>query len=196
MKKSLLTVLMVLSMLAMFVGPVAAAPLSAGTATLVSVIYVPGKGPVFTFEVSGEFSNAELNGALQVVGGASYKLYCTQIDKTTVKCTVSKKAAGQNVTLTWGGFQFSTFVPAAREKTQFCYDVYDWSLDASYTWVNYGSYCQENPANYGDVIEWYNPAYDFTYPYEFLPESPTELGCILSPTSGDAYYYPFCPTPI
>lgn len=190
MKKSLFTIFVVLAMLAMFVGTVSAAPLAAGTATLVSVVYVAGKGPVFTFEVSGEFSNAELNGALQVVGGASYNLYCTQIDKTTVKCTVSKKAAGKDVTLTWGGFKFSAFVPIAPE---FCYNVYDWSLDGSNTWVNYGSNCQERPANYGDVIEWYNQDWGETFPYEFLPESPDALTCLFPPVYEDAYYYPSCP---
>jgi len=190
MKKSVLVVLLVLSMLTVFTRPVAAAPRSAGTATLVSVVYVAGKGPVFTFEVSGSFSNEELNGDLFAVDGNHFPLYCSQIDSVTVKCTVSKKAAGKNVTLSWGGFKFSASVPVAQE---FCYNIYDWSLDGSNTWVNYGSKCQERPANYGDVIEWYNQDWGGTFLYEFLPESPDVLTCSFPSVYEDAYYFPFCP---
>ena len=70
----------------MLIGTAAAVPQGAGTATLVSVQYVPGKGPVFTFSVSGKFSKANLKGSLHVKGGADYDLYCTQVDKSTVKC--------------------------------------------------------------------------------------------------------------
>lgn len=192
MKKSLVAIVMVVSMLAMFVGPVAAAPLSAGTATLVSVVYVAGKGPVFTFEVSGEFSNEELNGALYVEGGDYFPLYCSQIDPVTVKCTVSKKAAGKNVTLSWAGLKFAALIPPAPE---YCYNVYDWSLNASNTWVNYGSYCQDESANYGDFVEWFNPGWGGSFEYEFLPESPDALTCTFPIISEDAYYYPLCPSP-
>ena len=183
MKKSLVAILMVVSMLAMFVGPVAAAPLGTErSVTLVSVVYVAGKGPVFTFEVSGDFSNEELNGDLFVVGGEHFPLYCSQIDATTVKCVVSKKAAGKNVTFSWGGFQFSASVPPAIE---YCYSVFDY--DKSNTWKSYGENCQEWPAQYGDAIPWYNPDFGDNLPHIFMPD----LVCV--GLYGDAYYYPACP---
>jgi hypothetical protein len=184
MKKSLVAIMMVLSMLVMFVGTVSAASLASGTATLVGVEYVPGKGPVFTFAVSGEFTKADLKGSLHIEGGDDFDLYCTQVDSSTVTCTVSKKAAGKNVVLSWGGSKFWTSVPLAPE---FCYNIYDWAstMDA---WVNYGSHCQDRSANYGDQILWDNPEWG-TSLYIFLPESPT---CPFY-QPGDAYYYPSCP---
>jgi len=182
MKKSLLVIMMVLSMLAMFAGPVSAAPLASGVATLVSVEYVPGKGPVFTFAITGEFTKAELKGALHVDGGDDFDLYCIQVDSSTVTCTVSKKAAGKNVSLTWGGAKFWTSVPAVSE---YCYSVYDYDLSDS--WKNYGENCQERPAQYGDTILWHNPDWGDTLNHIFLPELPC------AGISGDAYYFPFCP---
>jgi hypothetical protein len=79
----------------MLVGTVAAAPLAAGTATLVGVEYVPGKGPVFTFSVSGKLSKADLKGSLQVEGGANYDLHYTKVDDSTVTCTASKKVGAR-----------------------------------------------------------------------------------------------------
>src|SRR5574341_2181620 len=160
MKKQLFTILLVVTMLAMFTGTVAAA----GSATLVSVIYVPGKGPVYTFEVSGKYSKAEREGILQVNGGGSFDLHCSQIDSTTVKCVSSKKAAGQNVTLSWGGSRFSASVPVAPGA--FCYGIWDWEYSLTpTTWVNYGTYCQPRAAHYGDAIDWYNEVYGATFTY-------------------------------
>jgi hypothetical protein len=96
MKRHLFTILVLLSMLVMPIG-VAAAPMAAGTATLVSVEYVPGKGPVFTFTVSGKFSRSNLKGTLYVEGGADYGLHCTQVDEVTIKCNTSQKVSGVNV---------------------------------------------------------------------------------------------------
>jgi len=192
MKKLIMVMIVVLSMLVMFVGTVSAAPLTSGTATLISVDYIPGKGPVFTFQVSGHFSNADLKGALHVEGGADFDLYCTQVDSSMVKCTVSKNAAGKRVSLSWGGSTFWTSVPNAPAAS--CYNVYDWNTPAPYTtWVNYGTVCQERPAQYGDVIGWYNPGWGATFPYEYLPQSPDDPSCTTAPISGDAYYFPICP---
>ena len=191
MKKSLIALVIVLSMLVAFVGTVSAAPLASGTATLVSVDYIPGKGPVFTFAVNGEFSKSELKGYLHIEGDGDFELHCSQVDSNMVKCTVSKKATGKNVVLSWGGSTFWTAVPVAPE---FCYSVYDWNVsDTSiYTnWVNYGSNCQERPAKYGDLIEWYNPGWGDTFTYEYLPGSP---GCFAEDVAGDSYYYPSCPS--
>ena len=192
MKKYLITILVLLAMLVIQVGSVVAAPLADGTATLVRVSHAEN-GPVFTFTVSGKFSKAELKGSLHVEGGADYDLHCTQVDETTVKCTASDKVAGVNVSLSWGGSTFWTFVPEAKpqhdseEPTEYCYSVYDWGLETP-MWVNYGTYCQGAPAEYGDMITWYNPGWEGTYDYEYLPQSPDPNWCPFLQVE-DAYYY-------
>lgn len=191
MKKYLITILVLLSMLIVQVGTVVAAPMASGTIALVSVQYVPGKGPVFTFSVTGKFSRAELKGSLHAEGGADYGLHCTQVDKSTVKCSTSAKVSGVNAVLSWGGSTFWTFVPEA--PAQFCYSVYDWNTPSPFVeWVNYGTHCQETPAHYGDTITWYNPGWDDTFHYEFLPESPDSDVCSFNHPD-EAYYYPNCP---
>ncbi|MCI0556810.1 MAG: hypothetical protein L0287_38210 [Anaerolineae bacterium] len=197
MKKYLITILALLAMLVIQVGSVAAAPMADGTATLVSVSHGEN-GPVFTFNVNGKFSRAELKGSLHVEGGADYSLHCTQVDETTVKCTTSDKVAGVNVSLSWGGSTFWTFVPEAppppvpasfpdTTPTEYCYNVYDY--DTSHVWQSYGTHCQETPAEYGDEIPWYNPDYDDYYDAIFLPEGPFCSGIY-----EEAYYYPWCPS--
>jgi hypothetical protein len=191
MKKHLFTILAVLSMLAIQVGTAAAV---SATITLVSVEH-GYQGPVFTFSVDGRFSKAELKGTLHVENGADYGLHCKQVDETTVKCTTSDKVSGVNVVVTWGGSTFWTSVPEAPPA--YCYEVYDWNLPEPFVqWVNYGAYCQNSPANYGDIIWWYNPGWEATYPYMFLPESPDAEWCASYPHPGDAYYFPFCPLSI
>ena len=196
MKKALVSIIVVLAMLAMFVGTVAAAPLAAGTATLVSVEYAGGT-PVFIFSVSGEFSNAELKGSVHIEGGEDLDLYCTQIDSSTVRCTTSRVAAGKNVVVFWNGQTFWASVPAAKvAPASYCYNVYDWNPPPPpfTSWVNAGSYCQETPAQYGDMINWYNPDWGAPYDYEFMPQSPdNDPACATSPIIGDAYYFPVCP---
>lgn len=186
--------LMGLSLLVALVG-VAAAPTPSGTTKLVSVEYVPQKGPVFTFEVSGKFSRSALKGTVFVQGGGSYPLYCTQIDDTTVKCNTSQKVEVVNVSLTWGGFTFWTFVPGAPEPVEkqersetgtYCYTIYDYDLD--YVWHSYGNHCQDVPPQYNDAITYYNPDWEEDSEVWFLPEGPT-----CSELFGDAYYYPWCP---
>jgi hypothetical protein len=184
-KKYLITILVLLSMLVVQVGVVAAAPLAAGTATLVSVQYVPGKGPVFTFNVTGEFSRSELKGTLHVEGGAHYALHCTQVDDTTVKCSTSAQVSGVNVSFTWGGSTFWTNVP---EAPVFCYGIYDWNYPVEDAWQLYGTHCQDTRADYGDFFFWDNPDYGSS-PYVFLPES---LVCPFY-QPGDGYYFPGCP---
>jgi hypothetical protein len=191
MKKYLFTMLAVLLMLGRQAGTAAAASASI---TLISVEN-GYQGPVFTFRVSGEFSKAELKGFLHVENGVDYNLYCKQIDDITVKCTTSDKVSGVNVVVTWGGSTFWTSVPKAPPV--YCYEVYDWNLTEPFVqWVNYGTYCQNSPANYGDMIIWYNPGWEDTFPYLFLSESPAAEWCSFSPHPGDAYYFPLCPPSI
>jgi len=190
MKKLLFTALFLLAMLASLVGTAGAAPMASKSATLVGVMYTD-KGPVFTFDVSGKFSRSDLKGSLSVQGGGNYGLYCTDVDEDTVTCNTSKKVSGVNVSLSWGGFSFWTYVPEG--SSDHCYDVYDWNFDQPYTeWVKFGEYCQDSPAAYGDIIFWDNPGWGATFPYEFLPESPDIDWCPFR-HGGNAYYYPACP---
>jgi hypothetical protein len=191
MKKYLLTILVLLSMLIIQVGAVAAAPMASGTVMLVGVAH-GFKGPIFTFTVSGDFSKKQLKGTVHVQGGADYGLHCAQKGDTTVTCTTSDKVSSVNVSITFGGSTFWTYVPGA--PTPFCYDVYDWDLEGfpPTSWVNYGTNCQKSPAHYGDIITWYNPGWGYTYDYEFLPESPACVFLPLSNQPGDAYYYQNC----
>jgi hypothetical protein len=182
MKKHLFTLLLVVSMLATFVGTAAAAPLASGTAELVGVVYVPGKGPVYTFQVSGNFSKEELTGWMHVDGEGDYALHCWQEDAVTVKCSSDKVVSNVKVVLSWGGSKFWTTAPVAK---YYCYGV--WDYDKSNTWKNYGENCQEKPAQYGDVISWYNPDFGDNLDHIFLPD----LACV--GLYGDAYYYPYCP---
>jgi hypothetical protein len=182
MKKTLYVLLFVTAMLISLVGTASAAPMKSGTVTLAGVDYVPGKGPVFTFNVSGHFSKSELKGSLQVSGGADFDLHCTQVDDTTVKCTTSKKVAGANVMVTWGGSTFWTSVPGAPDATEYCYNIYDY--DFNDVWQSFGTYCQESEAEYGDMITWFNPYYNHSYDYEFWWEGPEGTDII-----EDAYYY-------
>ena len=184
MKKYLLTILVLLSMLIIQVGTVAAAPMASGTVMLVSVDHGL-KGPIFTFTVSGHFSKKQLKGNVHVKGGSDYGLHCAQQDDTRVTCTTSDKVSGVNVSVTFGGSTFWVFVPGAPvEQTEFCYNVYDYDLD--YVWQSYGTHCQDAPAEYGDEIPWYNPDWYDDFDAIFLPQGPICSGIV-----EDAYYFPY-----
>ncbi len=190
MKKYLVTILVLLSMLIIQVRTVAAAPMASGTVLLVSVGH-GFKGPIFTFTVSDDFSKKQLKGTVHVQGGADYGLHCAQQNDTTVTCTTSDKVSSVNVSVTFGGSTFWTYVPGA--PTPFCYDIYDWDLEfPPASWVNYGTNCQESRAHSGDMITCYNPEWGPTYNYEFLSGSPECFVFPLSNQPGDAYYYPYC----
>lgn len=170
----------------------AAAPKAGGTATLIGAGYVEGKGVVFTFHVEGKFSKSDLKGRVHVDGGGDYDLDCVKADGETVRCTAQRAVAGHNVVVTWGGAVFWTFVPEVPYDPEYCYAIYDWNLDVPATdWVNAGTYCQDNPAAYGDLIVWFNPAWGAEFIYEFLPESPNQDWCPYNQT-GDAFYFPIC----
>jgi hypothetical protein len=193
MKKYLITIL---TLLIMLVGQSAGTAAASGGVTLVGVSQT-GHGAAFTFRVSGKFSKAELKGSVHVENGWDYALHCTQVDEDTVKCKTSQKVSGANVSVTFGGSTFWTYVPEAPDPTtsssspssEYCYNVYDWSLDF-WGWEDQGDYCQGTPAEYNDMITWYNPVWQDTYDYEFLPGSPDPVWCPFG-QSGDAYYFPY-----
>lgn len=189
MKKALFTTMFLLVLLASLVGTAAAAPMTVKFATLVKVAYT-NKGPVFTFDVSDRFSNAELQGKLKVDGGGrEYNVYCTQVNADTVTCNTSKDVMLVHVTLFWSGQVFTAYVPGPHP---FCYDIYDWSIQEPVgDWVLYGTQCQETQAHYGDTMTWDNPVWGPDQFYVFLPESPESDSCPFY-KSGDAYYYFQC----
>ena len=196
MKKQLIVIVIVLAMLAAFTGTAIAAPLASGSATLVSVVFVPGKGPVFTFEVGGEFSKSDLEGLVHVNGGGEFALYCTQLDADTVTCTTSKKAAGQNVTLSWGGAMFSASVPVAKDRApSYCYSIWDWWDFTNNEWTDFGPYCQDTPAQAGDWITYTvpDPNGSFESEVEFWDTDVSTFCDPAVPYNGPAYYYPGCP---
>jgi len=196
MKNYTIIIIMILAISIASVGNVFAAPATVDYPVLLSVEYVPRKGPVFTFRVSGDLSKADLNGFVHVEDGADFELYCMQVDEETVKCTAPKVVQDVNVVVYLGEYIFWAYVPPARFSTpsssssmEYCYNVYDWMLDYSGDWMSFGTYCQDNLAEYGDWIYWYNPGWDDYYDYEFLPGTPECLFIIVE----DAYYYPICP---
>jgi hypothetical protein len=188
MKKYLFTILVLLTMLFTSVGVAFAAPVGSGYPALLGVEYVPRSGPVFTFGVNGKLSKANLKGYVHVDGSADFGLHCTQVDEATVRCTTSKKVQDVNVVVHLGEFVFWAYVPPAY-VVQYCYNIYDWTLDESNDWMSFGTHCQNTPAEYGDNINWYNPGWEGYYDYEFLPGTPE---CIYT-INEDAYYYPYCP---
>jgi hypothetical protein len=197
---------LVLSLLVALVS-VAAAPMASGTARLISVEYVPNKGPVFTFAVSGHFSRSALRGIVNVQGGGTYPLHCVQVEESVVKCSTSQKVSAVDVSLTWSGLVFWTSVPGVpmpeepewteevESETnggtnggivQYCYDIYDYDLD--YVWKSYGNRCRAAPAQYNDIIIYYNADWEGKYPAIFMPQGPSCSGLVK-----DAYYGPACP---
>jgi hypothetical protein len=191
MNKPFSLLLVVLSLLVVLAG-VAAAPMEVRTVKLISVEYVPHKGPVFTFEVNGQVSRSDMRGALIVQGGGNYVLHCTKVGENTVKCNGSQKVSDVNVTVTFGGSTFWTYVPGAPElvetltaETGYCYTIYDYDME--FVWQPYGTHCQEIPAAYDDVITYYNPVWEDEYDVVFMPAGPVCSGIF-----GDAYYYPLC----
>ncbi len=177
----------VLFSLLVFLTSLAAAPLAGSAISLVEVRTDPAGGVIFIFNVSGEFSNSELKGFVEVQSeDANYDLHCTQKDDTTVHCTTSRKTAGKNVVVTFGGTTFFTFVPETRP---ICYPVYDYGFDNPSVWQLIGHNCQSESAQNGDMINFYNDyGWDQWYDYEYM--DPSTLECV---NFGAGYYYPFCP---
>jgi hypothetical protein len=183
------SILLVLSIVAMLVG-IAAAPLADATAiALIEVRNDPHGGVIFVFDVNGRFTKPELKGRVEVQGeDANYDMGCSQVDTTTVQCTVSRKTGGKNVVIFFGGSVFWAYVPVAA-PTQFCYNAYDLPYPPEGgALVAFTAYCQDTTANYGDVITLYNPDWDFTYDYEFMPQSPACYNTIIE----NAFYWNRC----
>jgi hypothetical protein len=192
MKKYLITIL---TLLIMLVGQSAGTAAAAGTVTLVGVSQT-GHGAAFTFRVSGKFSKAKLKGSVHVENGGDYALHCTQVDEDTIKCKTSQKVSGANVSVTFGGSTFWTYVPASPDPTpEYCYDVWDWWDFTNNEWTDFGPHCQDAPANEGDIIFYTvpDPNGSFESFAEFYEEDVSDYCPSPVPYYGPAYYFPGCP---
>lgn len=209
MKKAFFTVLILLSLLATGIGNVHALD---GLITLVETRNDAGGGVIFVFEYSGEFPKSYFKGSV-AVGDEKYPIHCNVVEAGLVQCTSSRATAGRNVVVFLGEFVFWTFVPESapsvqKAPSQYCYNVYDYYpsgdgegepeevvegaavFSTGQEWVAFDVHCQDTPANFGDVENIYNPDYDGSYDYEFLPESPDF--CADNIIIEDAYYYNDC----
>jgi hypothetical protein len=179
MKKYLFTVLVVISLLTMFTGTVGAAPQM--SVSFIEAFWT-GYGVNFKFKVSENLGDGWLVATVSWDGG-KVDMTCVQ-EEDIVTCTGPKTVADKNIVVSFQGMTFATYV----KSHPFCYSIYDWNFPSPYTnWTNYGGYCQEVPANYGDSIIWNNPVFGPSG-YEFLPESPACLDFV----NEGAYYYS-CP---
>jgi hypothetical protein len=181
-----------LSLFAMLVS-IAAAPLAGTAIALLEVRNDSDGGIMFVFQVDGQFSKSELKGVVHVQGGDDYPVYCAQVSETQVNCSTSRKTAGQNVSITFGGAIFWDRVPESRP--QYCYDVWDEVffqpqfisqgevLGGHFLYEVQTTHCQGTPANYGDIVNIYNPVWEEAFDYEFLP------GCVGEGIVEDAYWY-------
>lgn len=163
---------LLLSLFAMLVS-IAAAPLAGTAIALIEVRNDPGGNIIFVFRVDGEFSKSELKGFVQVQGGdANYTMHCNQVETDRVNCTVSRKAGGKNVIVTFGGATFWASVPEERlpaaPQSKYCYNVWDSVRPSEEGYEIQTTHCQDSPANYGDLEYIYNPVWEATRPYDFL----------------------------
>ena len=166
---------------------IAAAPMPAGNATLISVVFVDGKGMVFTFHVDGEFSRSELRGTVHVNDGGSYGLDCVQVDNSTVKCNAPQAVGGSDVVLNWGGFSFWTHTPQLPPPTTYCYNIWDWHDFTDWEWANFGPHCQDEPAQTGDQITYTAPDPDGSFDATAWYSNGKYTECQIQ-NNGPAYY--------
>jgi len=176
MKRFFFSVLVSLTLLALTTGTV-----FAGSALELVEVRNDGGGPTFVFRVSGEFSESELHGFVQVEGGDSFPLSCVKTDETTVVCHASKKVGGQNVVVGFGGARFWQHVPEPRSggggggTSQYCYGVYDryTVVEVGYQWGQYEEICMDIPAVVGDTYEMDSPLFEVPWTYFFWEDTPS-----------------------
>lgn len=156
-------------------------------------------GPTFVFRVTGEFSDSELTGFVQVQGGDDYPLYCSQTSPTEVVCHASKKVGGHDVVVGFGGARFWTYVKEFTPRGDRCggysYPVYDANTVFPVVptgWVEWTTVCTDTlPAEgYGYYIP--GAPSNWTSYYEFdLGSNPTpgDMGFLFGlPYIGPGYY--------
>ncbi|MFN8398412.1 MAG: hypothetical protein U0X74_00240 [Anaerolineales bacterium] len=157
-----------------------------------------GGGVIFVFHYTGDFNANDFKGGLVILGDQNFPMDCNITDKAEgiVQCTSSRAMAGQNVRINLAGQILYAFVPvrsggSGNGTVQICYNVYDYyEVQGGNEWAAFTTHCQDVPASYLDTIQEYNPDYQDTYDYVFLPNDPG--GCsMLNSITEDAYYYDF-----
>ena len=182
MKKILVSVLVLLSMLTMFVGTVAAAPKM--SVTFQGGIWT-GHGVNFTFKVDESLGGGWLTATISWDGGGA-NMSCVQ-EGDIVTCTGPKTAADKNIVVSFQGLSYSTYV----KSHSFCYGIWDYWGFTNGEWENFGPYCQDTAAHQGDMIMYTvpDPNGSFEFPSWFLEDANCEWFDV--PDQGPAYY--FCP---
>lgn len=187
MKKALITLVIILSLLVLTTGTVFAAPLADdGYLELLEVRNDVNGGVIFIFNVVGEFSQSDFAGSFLTFGDDNRLPVGCNLEDSILKCTTSRAAGGQYVILNIGGFIFWTYVPDRQEEApdtipdtiiEYCYPVLD--LNEGDEWEQFDTHCQDTPANYGDTLIYFSEVI-----FKFMSDSPI---CTAS-RSGDAFY--------
>lgn len=200
MKKLAATFIILITLLSLTTGSALAAN---GILTLRSVGNNPGGGVLFVFEYTGSFTEGDFKNGSVLFNGQYYPLDCNIVEgEGSVQCTASRALAGQFVQVFLAGFIFWDRVPESRglgggQGGQTCYEVWYWDFgNDSFDWFQDPvSYCQDAPANYGDVISLTAPPYTWTDDYYFWddnePDNPGNIACegiFDGSVTGDAYY--------
>jgi len=183
MKKGLLIIVACLTVLSMFfalpASPAAAQGNEQGL-TLIFIQYIPGKGVTFKFEVKGDFDNFT---GFATINGHEYALTCNINDDGDLSCTAEQglqQYVGEIASVTINGYTFSAPIRGSAPVVAYCYPVFDQvntenggeeppvpTVSESTPWEQAGTYCQAAPANVGDEIYWYNPAYSSSWYYYY-----------------------------
>lgn len=167
-------------------------------------------GVIFVFRFNGDFNKNDFKGGQVFFGDMKFPMNCNIADpeEGILQCTTSRKVAGHNVQINLAGQVFWAFVPVRSGGgggSQYCYGVYDWLPEGEGSgqpeeeveplngtgltdWVRFDTYCQDAPANVGDLLSnYYNPDWNDYFDYIFLLESP---GCEgMNPLYENAYFY-------
>lgn len=111
MKRSVLTAVVLISLIAIFVTTAGVANRSA---VLSKIDFVDGKGVVLTFTVKGTFFDEDLKQAYITVNHTNYALHCAQQDVDHVDCEASGQVVkfhGREAKGAFAGFPYVTMIP-------------------------------------------------------------------------------------
>jgi len=154
--------------------------------SLLSAGVVFGKGVVFNFKIKGDFDSF---GGFATIAGQEFRLSCNIKDDGDLSCTMDQGGSqfvGQTAQISLNGYAFSAVI---RPGT-YCYPVYDYVLGNESVWQLIGTHCQNNSAQNGDIIEFYND-YGWDDFFDYMYMDPSQLQCV---DFGAGFYYPNCPS--
>lgn len=199
-------------LLSLLAAPLASPARAAGNpfALLLSAVSINGK-LVFRVEVHGS-ANSYSGSAL--INGDLLALRCHEIysmgslknDNLFVSLACSadeggRPYIGQLAQVTVGGLLAGADVVVAADTTQYCASVFD--IDNSIgggggaeipapveIWTIAGTYCQDSPFSPGQIINWYNPAYDAFYDYTYSLDG-QDMICTFPPNMGPGFYWDY-----